>query len=653
MKGGRCLTVVLLLVVVAAGCSPAPPARRILVLGLDGLDPEVVSQLVAEGQLPNFARLAREGATGRMYVEEPLLSPIIWTTLATGREPRDHGIGHFTARLAGTSEVVPVTSAMRRVPAVWNLFSDAARKVAVVGWWATWPAEAVYGTIASDHLALHFLANVEQAGASDEGLVSPPEALPEIRRHVRSMATLSRAELERYAAPEGIDLVTPFDFQDGFSHLRWAVAAAETYRNVGLDLWPRERPDLLMVYLEAVDTVSHLFGHLYRRADLAGDLAAEQKIYGRAVEGAYRLADETLGSYLAALDEHTVLIVLSDHGFALGELPDAPRSAHELQRVSERYHRPEAYFGAIGAGVAAGTRLDRVTPLDLTPTLLAIAGLPPARDMPGRVLPQLAREVARIPSYGREERTPTRTEETDGLADRALIEKLTALGYLGSASSNASDANLAFLDLREGRSREAARQFAALLAASPEDGRLEAGLASALAELGRDEEAHRHFARAIELDPLLVVAFHNRGLLLEREGRREEAIADFRTALRYEPSYEPSRRALERLGAALGSWDPATDEERRARDLVAAAGREMRRGNYAAAEGLLNEALRLAPGASAVHQQIANVAYLAGDLERALSATRRALELDPGNARLRANLQSLERKLRERATGRH
>ena len=66
-------------------------------LGIDGLEPSVIDLLLAEGKLPAFAKLRREGAYGRLQSMKPLLSPIIWTTVATGRLPDAHRIGHFVA----------------------------------------------------------------------------------------------------------------------------------------------------------------------------------------------------------------------------------------------------------------------------------------------------------------------------------------------------------------------------------------------------------------------------------------------------------------------------------------------------------------------------------------------------------------------------
>src|SRR4030095_11598236 len=107
---------------------------------------------------------------------EPMLSPIVWTTIATGKTPLEHGISHFVAVNEKTGAELPVTSQMRRVKALWNILSGAGREVAVVGWWATWPAESVRGAVVSDHTCYHFLFNAGASGSSDSiGVTQPPE----------------------------------------------------------------------------------------------------------------------------------------------------------------------------------------------------------------------------------------------------------------------------------------------------------------------------------------------------------------------------------------------------------------------------------------------------------------------------------------------
>src|SRR5207244_9603078 len=116
------------------------------------------------------------------------------------------------------------------------------------------------------------------------------------------------------------------------------------------------------------------------------ELAAQQKRFGGAVEEMYRYADQIVGNFIDALDANTTLVVLSDHGFELGALPEDPSKTRDMRRVSERYHRLEGILYLYGNHVKAHRRIDEPALLDVAPTLLTLSGLSPARDMPGRVL---------------------------------------------------------------------------------------------------------------------------------------------------------------------------------------------------------------------------------------------------------------------------
>src|SRR3954451_5414492 len=83
----------------AAGAHGSSPA--IIVVGLDAADWLAIDPLVAAGRLPTFARLKTRGRTGVMVSTPPLISPLIWTTIATGLDPENHGITDFMVDLSG------------------------------------------------------------------------------------------------------------------------------------------------------------------------------------------------------------------------------------------------------------------------------------------------------------------------------------------------------------------------------------------------------------------------------------------------------------------------------------------------------------------------------------------------------------------------
>ena len=156
------------------------------------------------------------------------------------------------------------------------------------------------------------------------------------------------------------------------------------------------------------------------------------------------------------------------------------------------------------------------------------------------------------------------------------------------------------------------------------------------------EAALVEFGVALELDPLGIPAYHNRGRVHEVMGNVDAAIEDYRTALRYDGSYEPARRALERLGVGSVGRAATTPEEIRAAELLREAEASIKRGDYDAAESLCAEAVQLAPDVAAVYQQQANVAFLKGDRAGAERALEKALKLEPDNALFLENLRRLQ-----------
>jgi Tfp pilus assembly protein PilF len=635
-----------LLAFVAFGCSRDATRGRVIVLGLDGVDPDIVELLISEGQLPNFAKLQDAGAHARLLSSEPLLSPILWTTIATGKTPDQHGITNFIAINEKTGQQLPVTSQMRRAKALWNVISDFGRKVAVVGWWATWPAEAVNGTIVSDHTAYHFLFPEGQTGAKDSiGAVHPPEFQGVVDQLIRRPESLTVSDLEPFVNVSEEDLRGRFDFDDPLGHFKWALATAQSYRDIGLHIWSEQAPDALLVYIEGVDSSSHLFGHLFRAEGLAGELAAQQDRYGSAVEGMYRYADRIVGEYMRAMDDETTLIVLSDHGFRLGALHDDPSKTRDMRRVSAYFHDIEGILYLYGHRIRPRARIDQPTLVDIAPTVLALLGIAPALDLPGRALS----ESMDLPPL---ERTLTSFEDgasvvgegvRDSRVDAAILDRLEQLGYL-DAQSPTANRDLAASLFEAGKLQEAAETYRRLVEENPDDAAARASYGGVLGALKRYDEALEQLDRAAELDPLNAETYHNRGLVHERRGDVQAAIVQYRHALRYRPGYPPSVQALTRLSVTVDERAPQTPAERLALLMAERASEAARRGDYESAMAELDEARRIAPRYSLVYQYRSNVAFLKGDTDEAIRALQRAIELEPDNALFRLNLERLQRK---------
>ena len=128
---------------------PKPP---ILFVALDGADWQQLEPLLAQGALPNLARLRASASWGELESEIPALSPLLWTSMLTGVSPLEHGILDFSRFAPGSGLREPIGSDDRRAPAIWNALTWAGKRVALLGLWATHPAEPVNGIVVSDRL---------------------------------------------------------------------------------------------------------------------------------------------------------------------------------------------------------------------------------------------------------------------------------------------------------------------------------------------------------------------------------------------------------------------------------------------------------------------------------------------------------------------
>lgn len=136
-------------------------ARRVLVLGLDGLEPSVVEPMLASGQLPAMARLRDAGGYGRVATTYPAQTLVAWSTFATGVNPGGHGIFDFLRRDPATclpdlaltryeqknAFVPPRAVNLRRGTPLWDLLGAAGIPSVVIRCPCTYPAEKLKGRL--------------------------------------------------------------------------------------------------------------------------------------------------------------------------------------------------------------------------------------------------------------------------------------------------------------------------------------------------------------------------------------------------------------------------------------------------------------------------------------------------------------------------
>lgn len=135
--------------------------KKVIVLGIDAMDPKVVERMMEEGKLPNLKKLTNSGGYSRLGTTTPPETPVAWSAAATGSNPGGYGIFDFIARdpatyLPGLSLVeqgsvatgTQYASGMKGIP-FWKITSDAGIPTSVIKWPVTFPAEKVNGRMLS------------------------------------------------------------------------------------------------------------------------------------------------------------------------------------------------------------------------------------------------------------------------------------------------------------------------------------------------------------------------------------------------------------------------------------------------------------------------------------------------------------------------
>jgi hypothetical protein len=415
-----------------------------VVVGMDGLDRVHMNRLIARGGLPHLARMADEGVIADLTPTMPMLSPIIWTTVASGYPASQHGIGGWT-----TARGQAFTSADVRTRRLWDITDAQGARALVAGWLMTWPASPMTGTLVSDKLVWSFpldkdptdpSVQISAAQADDRwALAWPPDEADAIQRLIPTEAELAEGPLHAQVAEYG----APFH----------PVRRDETQVRVFEDRWDTSTR-LGFVYLVGADQVSHLYWPFVdpralrvlrtdpsaRKAAADADrrkpgkrawpLAAAPLEGTELADGAaqvdlvYAWLDASLGRIMARIDpETTTLLVLSDHGFQASHARPALHGAH----------RDPAVLLAWGGATRAGATIDAASILDIAPTVAALAALPGAADHPGRVLSEafeLPPAVAPLDTWTLPRIAVDPTGSSDDPATRRMMEQLEALGYV-------------------------------------------------------------------------------------------------------------------------------------------------------------------------------------------------------------------------------
>lgn len=267
--------------------------RRITVLGLDGLTLNLIEPWVRAGQLPAFARLLEQGASGVLHSTRPPMSAQAWTTIVTGRNLARHGIVDFAARPPGAYRLEYLNAQNRAGPAVWDMLSEAGYRVAVVNVPITYPPAPVNGVL---------MAGMD-APSVDTPFIYPPE----LREPLLARFPAYQIEARPFGALHGAH-------RDHGAMLRDVLGIEETRFDLLRDLYESQSPAFSMVVFRSADLIQHWFWKQMDADHPQHD--PDDSAHRDAILSAYQQLDRFVGWHLDRVSAGDVLVVVSDHGFS-------------------------------------------------------------------------------------------------------------------------------------------------------------------------------------------------------------------------------------------------------------------------------------------------------------------------------------------------
>lgn len=455
--------------------------KRILLIGWDAADWRVINPLLDAGKLPALESLINRGVMGNLATIRPVLSPILWTSIATGKRAFKHGIHGFAEPTPDGGGIQPISNLSRKAKAFWNILHQNGMSGHVVGWWPSNPAEPIRGSMVSNLFQMVSSPDPHDPWPIRPGSVHPPRLTNQLAQLRFHPSELHENEIRPFI-PFANEVDQETDCRMGICAKM--LSECTTVHSVATYLAQYEPWDYMAVYYDAIDHFCHGFMkyHPPRQEHVS---ERDFRLYSQVVEAAYRYHDMMLATWLSLVGPETTIILLSDHGFH----PDHMRLKHipTEPAAPAAEHRELGILVIAGPGIKTDERLYGANLLDICPTLLTIAGLPVADDMDGVPLLQAWRsppKVERIESWesaGDDCGQHPVDTKLDPRESQKAIEQLVQLGYIEKPAEDTQAAiqqvlrelnyNLAQSYMDADRHRDAADLLEQLHRDAPDDNR--------------------------------------------------------------------------------------------------------------------------------------------------------------------------------------
>ncbi|MDG1063782.1 MAG: alkaline phosphatase family protein [Flavobacteriaceae bacterium] len=406
-----------------------PQKNKLLLIGWDAADWDIIWPLVNAGKMPALKSLIARGTHGNISTMNPPYSPMLWTSVATGKTPDKHGVLGFIEVTPEGQSVRPVTTLSRKTRALWNIFHNQGMRSNLVGWWPSFPAEPINGYVISDRFQKTHMDPRLQTPMSPKS-IHPWDKHEDFRGLRMFPFEITKAHLLPFV-PQA-DIVDQ-DKHKGLNAIAKIVSENSSLHNAATRLLRTTEWDFMAVYYDMIDHFCHSFMK-YHPPKHPGVDPQNHDIFKEAVTGAYLFQDMMLERTLKLVDDQTTIIVMSDHGFESGDkrILNMPK----VQAAPSLEHRQFGMFVACGPNIKKNEKVYGLGIIDIGPTVLHHFGLPVGKDMDGHVNldifenPKPVQYIDSWDAVSGDFGELDNTQETDAFSDQQTMEQLIELGYV-------------------------------------------------------------------------------------------------------------------------------------------------------------------------------------------------------------------------------
>jgi len=278
--------------------------RKIILIGLDGATWKIIDPLIKKGKLPNLNKLINSGVRGNLRTVKPWYSPLIWTSIVTGKTKEKHGITGFISQRRRKGEIIPNSRLNRKCFTLWNILSYKGLVVGIAGPWVSWPAEKVNGYILTDRM---FFENLPST-------TFPPELKSLLFLKIKPEENKSRNSiyLSMMNILDSQKTIPRYSLKVNIKNEKLYLKQDNLKQYAGLYLNKIFNPDFFFLYMRGPDVTSHFFWKYFEPDSSVPE--EEIKLYGELIPKNYIYQDYIVGKYISRADPNTTIIIVSDHG---------------------------------------------------------------------------------------------------------------------------------------------------------------------------------------------------------------------------------------------------------------------------------------------------------------------------------------------------